>query len=462
MLKNHSHTTLRYINFEASYAQIFITLTGGVFITGLAILLGASDFELGLITALPFLSQVAQLLSLYLVQKYGGCKPVTIKALTWGRIVWLFLIPLLFFTGAWRLNLFLVILFVSGLLTMAVTPAWFTWMSELVPSKIRGRFFGTRNAYIAVATLIATVFGSLVIDFTKKHDMENVGFVILMVVAFIGGILAIRSMKALPQIKSPLDLSQQHFKQFVAPLKDARFRTLIIIFAAWNISIGLSAAFFAPQMILHLKMSFFLIGLYSAGGTLLAVFFNRPWGKFIDKFGSRVTLMICAFSISLVPMFWVFPRQDFLWVLIPELIYSGIVWTGFNLAAFTIPIDQSPRENRTAYLSVFAVATGLAFFVGSMLGGTIADIYKDFTLVIGPQTLTNYHILFVVSSLMRLLTALMFLRLKNPSEVHLPVIIQFMGYAVLKRLSIGRQIAHFETKEKEEEDDRETNVYTGH
>ncbi len=345
---------------------------------------------------------------------------------------------------------------------MAVTPAWFTWMSELVPSKIRGRFFGTRNAYIAVATLIATVFGSLVIDFTKKHDMENVGFVILMVVAFIGGILAIRSMKALPQIKSPLDLSQQHFKQFVAPLKDARFRTLIIIFAAWNISIGLSAAFFAPQMILHLKMSFFLIGLYSAGGTLLAVFFNRPWGKFIDKFGSRVTLMFCAFSISLVPMFWVFPRQDFLWVLIPELIYSGIVWTGFNLAAFTIPIDQSPRENRTAYLSVFAVATGLAFFVGSMLGGTIADIYKDFTLVIGPQTLTNYHILFVVSSLMRLLTALMFLRLKNPSEVHLPVIIQFMGYAVLKRLSIGRQIAHFETKEKEEEDDRETNVYTGH
>jgi hypothetical protein len=61
------------------------------------------------------------------------------------------------------------------------------------------------------------------------------------------------------------------------------------------------------------------------------------------------------------------------------------------------------------------------------------------------MNLVNYHILFASSAIVRLLTAGLILSYHEPSDVRLPVVIQLMGYAVLKRMSIGRQIFPFAT-----------------
>jgi len=45
---------------EGAFSNIFVVLTSGAFVTGLALMLGANDFEIGLLTALPYLAQAAQ------------------------------------------------------------------------------------------------------------------------------------------------------------------------------------------------------------------------------------------------------------------------------------------------------------------------------------------------------------------------------------------------------------------
>lgn len=142
-------------------------------------------------------------------------------------------------------------------------------------------------------------------------------------------------------------------------------------------------------------------------------------------------------------MVWLFPTADSKWILIPEAFYSGLLWAGFNLAAFTIPLDRSPRRDRSTYLSVFATITGLAFFVASTLAGTIAHNLTDWSWSGGSFTFVNYHLLFVLSALVRLTTAGLLTSFHEPAEVRLPVVVQLMGYAVLKRMSIGRQILPF-------------------
>ena len=54
--------------------------------------------------------------------------------------------------------------------------------------------------------------------------------------------------------------------------------------------------------------------------------------------------------------------------------------------------------------------------------------------------MVNYHLLFAISSGLRLLSALLFLSFHEPKEKGIPIMIQFVGSAVLKRMSGGRQI----------------------
>jgi MFS family permease len=225
------------------------------------------------------------------------------------------------------------------------------------------------------------------------------------------------------------------------PVKDVEFRRILRVFGAWYFAIGISAPFFSPHMLLNLKMSFFLIGMYSAAAAIVAIASNRLWGALVDRFGSRSVLSFCAAGIGLIPLIWLFPRADFLWVLAIEAVYSGWLWAGFTLAAFTLPIDKSPRDDRTYYLAWFAAVTGLTFFAASILGGMVAESLAGFHWNVGKQTFVNYHIIFVISSLLRVASAGLMLVLTEPAERRIPMMIQVIGHEVLKMLPLWRQAA---------------------
>ena len=50
--------------------EIMTALSGGTFLVAVAIFLGASNFQIGLLAALPTFMNIFQLLSIWLVRKY--------------------------------------------------------------------------------------------------------------------------------------------------------------------------------------------------------------------------------------------------------------------------------------------------------------------------------------------------------------------------------------------------------
>ncbi len=428
---------------EGAYANVFIALTGGAFLTGLALFLGANDLEIGILASAPFLMQSAQLVSPFLFRDRAVLKERIAATLAASRLLWLVVVPLALLTGAWRLPVLIGIAVLSGLLTMVTSPAWLSLMAEIVPESLRGRFFSRRNAAVASATLACTILGSLILDWSRSRGAEPLGFAVIVLVAVVGALLAWRAMGNVPNIRGVESSSDKRRLDLLAPLRDRSFRRVLIVFAVWNTAVGLSAAFFAPHMLINLKMSFFQIGLYTCLTALVAVMTSCVWGRFADRFGSKPVLNVCAFGIALIPIIWLFPRADWKWILIPEAIYSGVLWAGFNLAAFTLPLDRSPKAERTVYLSVFAAVTGLAFFAASITAGYASEVLADWSYSLGDTVFVNYHVLFVGSALVRLFTTGLIAAFHEPAEMRLPVVIQLMGYAVLKRMSIGRQVFPF-------------------
>ena len=61
-----SRDSLTSLVYEGAYANVFVVLTGGAFLAGMALFLGANDLQIGLLAAAPFLMQFAQVLSPFL------------------------------------------------------------------------------------------------------------------------------------------------------------------------------------------------------------------------------------------------------------------------------------------------------------------------------------------------------------------------------------------------------------
>jgi MFS family permease len=434
------HGDLGRIVWEGALSNVFVLLTGGAFVTGLALMLGASDFEIGLLAALPFLAQAAQPLSVLLPGVVGHRKRLALIGLTVGRQVWWLVVPLLFVQASWPLTALLAVVTVSALSTMLVTPVWLAWISDIVPAEIRGRFFGSRSARIAVTTLVFGILGSLLLDWSRGQGHVAAGFAAIIVLAAVAAGLASVVLSGVSDRPSVPPTPRLYQGGWLRPVRDFEYRRILRVFVVWNFAVGLSAPFFAPHMLVNLKMSFLLIGLYSGATSILAVASNRPWGKLIDRFGSRNVLTLCGAGIGLIPLIWLVPRAGYLGILVFEAIYSGLLWAGFNLAAFTLPIDKSPRDDRAYYLAWFAAVTGLAFFAASILGGLLAESLSSFLWTVGGQSFVNYHVVFVVSAGLRVASVGLLYALTEPSERKVPMMVQLMGYAVLKRLSLGRQI----------------------
>lgn len=431
---------LTYITVEGAFATVFIMFTGGAFLTGLALFFGADDFEIALLAAIPFLSQAAQIVSAYLVDHTGKRKSITVLGSFIGRQAWWIILPFLFIESKWRLEVLIALVIFSNISVMMATPGWLSWIAELVPDRIRARFFGVRNIYISISTIIATVVGGIIIDYFRRAGRQQVGFSIIIAIGALFALAALLLLKRLPD-RAPAEIkSDGDWNRLFQPLRDRRFKRLLKIFAVWNIATGISAPFFVPHMLNNLKMSFTQISLYSSAAALIAIVLNKSWGKVIDRFGCKPVVAFCAFGISVIPLLWFIPRAGHLNILIFESVYSGLLWAGFNLAAFNIPIANSPRDGRTTYLAVFSVVTGLAFFAASLTGGMLAREWAGIHWHLANQVIINYHLVFGISSGLRLLAAFLTLSFKEPDEKGIPIMIQFVGYSILRRLSIGRQL----------------------
>lgn len=152
--------------YDGMFANMFATLTGGVFLAGFALYLGMNEFMIGLLAAIPFVVTIFQLPVSYIIRKKGTRKAIAYFGAAGGRIIWIPIVLVAFapiLTGGLKYMIVLSLFFLSHGFASVSYVAWLSWTSDLVPEQMRGRFFGTRNMLCGIAGMIVIViFGNLV------------------------------------------------------------------------------------------------------------------------------------------------------------------------------------------------------------------------------------------------------------------------------------------------------------
>jgi MFS family permease len=403
---------LRLSIVEGSLSNIHITATGGAFLTGFALLLGAGDFELGLLAALPFIGQLFQFAGAYLEERLGERRRLCAITAGGGRMLWAVIaaLPFLAVLGPARLPLFLLILAISYALLGITSNTWVSWMSGLVPPRQRGRYFGMRNTITSVTAMAAAWLAGRALDGYRGAGAEALGYALIFGVgsacALAGAMVLWRQPEQPMQRKARVAIREL----FSAPLRHRRFRTFSLTAAAWALVTGISAPFFNAYGIQDLKLSYAMLAIFTIVTSAVALGTQPLIGRLQDRYGDKRVLVGSVIGVVLLPWGWVVATPTFLLPLWLNAVGSGIFWPGITQGLVNLLMDRAPSEGRGAYVAAFGAMSGLGTFVASMLGGAIAMGLGETLISLGPVTLNHYAILFVASSVGRAAMALVFAR----------------------------------------------------
>jgi MFS family permease len=426
---------------EGMMAEVVSACAGGAVLTGWAIHLGCNAFWIGMLGALPFFAQLIQLPAAWFSARTGQ-RRVAIAAVCASRqaLLPLAALPFLNLSPSAKQELLLGVAAASAVLGVVGNNAWVSWMGELVPRRIQGRYFGQRTAACTLAGTAASLSAGLILDHARHQQATGHALAALAVIAAVAG--AITTVLMAKQ-HDPWPAGHHHPRHLAAglsPFLDSSARSVMAYQVGWNASVGIAASFFSLHMLQNLEMGFALVAAQGASVAAIRILVAPLWGRAIDRIGVRPVLVACSFGIVAIPILWVIPTRECLWPIAFDALLSGVLWSGHGLASFQLPLAVAPPAGRSFYLAAFATVGGLSFALASSAGGAIATALPAHFVLWG-RPMVRLHALFLLSSLARMAAATLALRIREPGAGSVDELLRLtLNGAARVRVRVARRI----------------------
>ena len=348
--------------------------TGAAALTGWALHLGMSAKLVGLVAALPVVVQVLQVAGAFLTARFGHRRTALVAvALSRQAFLPLAILPWLPLGDGGKRMLLLVAAAGHHGLGILANNAWNAWMGEMVPERIRGRYFGRRTALCTVAGGVCGLAAGVALDGGERVAAAGPVLQAMALAACILGALSVWLMSrqhAEPPRREPVRWAIHAARR---PLADPHARRVLAYAVAWNAACGLSAPFFGLYVLRDLGAGYAAFAACGAGYAVARIATGSAWGRAVDKAGARRVLVVCTAGLALSPVAWALCAPGRLWPLAVEIAAGGVLFGGHAVASFALPLAVAPERERPFYLAAVAVSGGAAFAITSAVAGALAD-----------------------------------------------------------------------------------------
>ena len=366
-------------------SQVMGSLVGGAFLIGFALALGANNFQIGLLAALPPLGQLMQIPAVFLIRKVGKRKPVVLGFTALSRLVWLAIaaIPLVSIDAGSFSAVAVLVLLTSGLGTVGGI-AWVSWMRDLIPQQIMGRFFSRRMVFTNSVALVASVAAGWLVDqLAQDGRVPPEGYSLLFAAGAVLGVIGVLVLAKVPEPPSPeQDESSlmETLKGLAEPLRDSHFRSLMTFSLAWTFVITFAAPFYVVYMLERIGLPLFQVIIISAVGQGVSVLFVQFWGAMSDRFSNKSVLGAAGLILVIAIFGWTFttlPERYFFTLPLLFILHAamGLAMGGIALASGNISMKLSPMGRAEAYLAVLGMVNAIAAFFSPLIAGILASFF---------------------------------------------------------------------------------------
>ncbi|MDD4098018.1 MAG: MFS transporter [Lentisphaeria bacterium] len=405
---------------------------------------GASGLVIGLAAMVQNLAMVMQVPSAVLAERVSSRKRFWFAMAFPHRLLWFIPVFLAFFAApepsvGWAV---LWVVSISSLLASTCTASWYSWIMDLVPERVRGRFWAFRQSVTMAANLFSMLVAGWLLDATwggKASSQTMVGFGLVFTLAAVVGCADIVLHMAVPDPEVPRRKSPGRLWQRLSePFHNRDFLWVTLAFGVWNFSLG-----FVRFADVYLKREcaanyshLSAVAISTALGCVVASFI---WSKIMDRIGNRTVCML---------MFVAAPVFGLAWLLAPSVSYRLLFWpwqpvvpgivlvmcvVNFFAASFysctglvqiTLCSASTVKENRTMAMALHWTAVGVMSAAGPVVGGLVMDALEGaqfpFRCPFG-LPFTYQQLLVILHMLVGWLVALPLLRQVRRNQHELPV-----------------------------------------
>ena len=367
---------------DAAWASVVGGLYGGVVLIGFALQLGATPLHIGVLAAIPFFAQIAQIPAIALVERLRQRKKIAVIAVTTSRLVILSLALLsLVPDDRARLALLLaaqvVITFLGSVGGCSVN----SWMHQLLAGQGLGELFSRRLFWSTVlASAGALAAGQLVQHWSgaEKLDAYSIAFVAAGLAGFVSSYYLTRVPEPRMQATGP---GTPLFQMLRAPFLDPGFRRVIIFMGSWNFASNLAAPFLTVYLLQQLGYGLGTVTTLWISSQVANALTMYLWGRLSDRLTNKAILAVAvpAYLGCLVAFpFSAVPEVHALTLPLLYLIHvtMGAASGGIGLATGNLGLKLAPQGRGTSFLAAVGLSGAAAGGLAALAGGALADWFS--------------------------------------------------------------------------------------
>ncbi len=420
--------SLRRVILAWLFGSAWMYLVTGAALTRYAELLGVSEFGFGILAALPFLGPMIQLPASFLLERYGYRKETFLWACTIHRFLWLVIAGLPWLApSSWQWPALLILMLLSSILGNVATPAWMSWMADLIPGRIRGRYFSRRIQMGQATGFVLSILAGLALDwpsfgptvsdycgFSLSWPVEEQARLLRNTISGMFALAGVLGMiDILLFIRIPDDKSLMHHPHFnlkeliVKPLTNPNFRRFLGYSATMTFATGYIGQFIWLYLFNEVGMSNFRANIMLVSIPILVTACTYPlWGRIIDRFGSKPALLIAGMLVINGATAWIFVTRDH-WVLgYVFVMVATMAWPGMDLAALNLLLRMTDAgdKNRasSAVIAINSFVVAIAGTLSGLFGGAVAEFLgKNWHTTFLGWPISYHGVLFAISGVLR-------------------------------------------------------------
>ncbi|HEX2022708.1 MAG TPA: MFS transporter, partial [Candidatus Thermoplasmatota archaeon] len=429
-----------------------------------ALALGATDLEIGLIAAIPFLAQLAHVPALVLISRERERRRLTVVCAALSRALFLAmaLLPLLSLPLR-PVHALVPLLVAYALLATVAGASWQVWVRELVPRDRLGRYFGRRMAFLSATGLVTLLAAGQGIAWIQRErpDLEGPAFATLFALGALAGFASAAILARAPS----LPVSTRHAPSFPESLKrpfaDRNYRRLLVFLAAWGFAANVALPFVSVVLLRTLGYGLGVVALFAALSQLANILGLRLWAPLTDRYGNKPVLGLSASVFLLATLVFAFtPKVEGAAILAAATLAHalwGFALAGLDVASNGIVMKLAPEDEAPGYLASASLVKAMAAGAAPLLAGLAATLLADHSLAIrfawgsaeGESVVTairlaQHDFLFLASVLLGLYATHRLLGFHEEGEATEDAVVRAMRREVTGPTSVAglRQFAH--------------------
>ena len=377
----------------ASFGSVWLAMTFSMPLIMFMQAIGASGVVIGLVTTVRAMAVSAQIPAALASESLLSRKPFWSRMALVHRLLWFIVAGMAFWCAPARWWLPFAILAVVGaseMLGNASTAPWLSWMADLIPLPIAGRFWGIRQSVSTATSLGGLVLAGQILDATRDPASGQArprGFAVVFAIAACLGVadiivhLFVREPRPVPSPRG----GALH-RRILAPLARRDFRLLTLSIGFWNFGLSMTTAFALVYLKRDFGVTYSQLAALGIAAALGAIVTGYGFGEIMDRIGARLLGMLLFLATPLSLAAWFFVDRSTVRVgpfLFPQSIAllslagiaSGAIFAAVCLCQFRLASELSSPLGRTMSMAVHWSLVGLLSALGPTAGGLVMDYF---------------------------------------------------------------------------------------